>query len=118
MEAVVRRRFTKVWLGRRTASGRLPPLITGWLVGPHYTRPEMAQPEQFRSQISPADATSFADLAWWQVFNDKALQSLISDALAHNYDLQVAVARIEQARAVVGQAKSEGLPQIGYQAGG
>jgi multidrug efflux system outer membrane protein len=78
----------------------------------------MAPPAQFRSQISAADATSFADLGWWQVFNDKALQSLISDSLAHNYDLQVAVARIEQARAVVGQAKSQGLPQLGYQAFG
>jgi multidrug efflux system outer membrane protein len=83
-------------------------------MGPNYKRPDMAQPEQFRSQISTADATSFADLAWWQVFNDKALQSLISDALAHNYDLQVAVSRIEQARAVIGQAKSQGLPQVGY----
>ena len=99
---------------RRLATGLLPVLVAGCVMGPNYKRPEMAQPEQFRSQISTADATSFADLAWWQVFNDKALQSLISDALAHNYDLQVAVARIEQARAVIGQAKSQGLPQVGY----
>jgi multidrug efflux system outer membrane protein len=96
----------------------LPVLVAGCVVGPHYKRPDLAQPDQFRSQISASDATSFADLAWWQVFNDKTLQSLISDSLAHNYDLQVAVARIEQARAMVGQAKSQGLPQIGYQGGG
>jgi multidrug efflux system outer membrane protein len=34
--------------------------------------------------------------------------------LSHNNNLQVAVARIEQARANVSVVKSEGLPQVGY----
>jgi multidrug efflux system outer membrane protein len=54
-------------------------------------------------------------VAWWGVFNDPALQHLISDGLRNNYDLQVAVARIEEARARVSEAESEGKPQIGYQ---
>lgn len=81
-----------------------------------FVKPEVSVPNTFRSQIATAEARSFADLPWWQVFNDRALQALITEALANNYDLQVTVAKIEQARALVGVAESEGKPQIGYQA--
>jgi len=89
-------------------------LIAGCIVGPIFKKPEVKLPDSFRSQLSASEAKSLADLPWWSVFNDKALQALITDALANNYDLQVAVARIEQARAVIGVAESEGKPQVGY----
>lgn len=98
----------------RLAACMLPAIAAGCVMGPDYKRPEVTQPEQFRFQIEPADATSFADLAWWEAFNDRDLQALISDALTHNNDLAVAIARVEQARALVGVARSEGLPQLGY----
>ena len=90
--------------------------IAGCAVGPEYRRPEVTPPKEFRSQVAPAEAGSLADLPWWQVFNDKALQSLITQALAENYDLKVAVARIEQARAQVAVVRADFWPQIGYQA--
>jgi len=96
------------------AAALVPLALAGCVQGPDYVRPEFAQPDQFRSQVTPSDATSFADLAWWEVFNDPALQSLINESLANNYDLQAATARIEQARAIVGVARSEGLPQVEY----
>jgi multidrug efflux system outer membrane protein len=83
-------------------------------MGPNYQRPAIAQPNDFRFQINPSDATSFADLAWWDVFKDPALQALITDALNNNTDLQVATARIEQARELVGVARSQALPQLNY----
>ncbi len=85
-------------------------------VGPDYKPPPLKTPDDFRSQISPSEAASLADQAWWRVFNDKALQVLIVTALTHNYDLQLAAARVEQARAFVGVALSPIYPQIGYQA--
>ncbi len=93
-------------------------LLGGCAIGPKYQRPEVATPQQFRAQVAPADAASFADQPWWVVFNDPALDQLIKEALDHNYDLQVAVTRIEQARAEVGVVESEGKPQIGYGASG
>src|SRR5439155_15566719 len=84
-------------------------------VGPHYRRPAVDAPEDFRGRIGPADAASFADLPWWEVFGDPVLQRLVSEALAGNYDLQSAVANVEQARAQVGVAASEFYPQVGYQ---
>lgn len=90
-------------------------LINDCTVGPKFQRPEVTTPAAFRFQESPAEANSIADVAWWGVFDDRALQALISEGLKNNYDLQVAVARIEQARELVAAARSEGKPQIGYQ---
>ena len=84
-------------------------------VGPNYRRPAVDTPDGFRGRIGPEDAASFADLPWWDVFGDQELQRLLSRALAGNYDLQAAVARIEQARAQVGVAASDLYPQVGYQ---
>ncbi len=83
-------------------------------VGPQYRRPPVETPEDYRGRIGPADAASFADLPWWEVFGDPMLQRLVSQTLAGNYDLQSAVANVEQARAQVGIAASEFYPQVGY----
>ncbi len=85
-------------------------------VGPDYQRPAMAPVEEYRSEVGPSEAQSLADLPWWQVFNDKALQQLIVQALSHNYDLRLAATRVEQARALVGITASQFYPQAGYQA--
>jgi multidrug efflux system outer membrane protein len=90
-------------------------LMADCTIGPKYHRPEVAAPQQFRAQIGATEATSFADAPFWNAFDDPALRSLISEAIANNYDLQVAVARIEQARAQVGVVESQNKPQIGYQ---
>ncbi len=84
-------------------------------VGPDYRRPEVKPAEEFRSQVGPIEASSVADLPWWKVFNDKVLRQLIVTGLTQNYDLQLAAARVEQARALVGVAASPLYPQIGYQ---
>jgi len=84
-------------------------------VGPHYERPSVDSPEDFRGRIGPEDAASFADLPWWEVFGDPVLRHLVTQSLTGNYDLLAAVARIEQARAQVGIAASDLYPQIGYE---
>ncbi|HEY1961517.1 MAG TPA: efflux transporter outer membrane subunit [Rhizomicrobium sp.] len=89
-------------------------IVAGCTVGPEYTKPEVAVPAVFRAQITPAEAASFADLPWWSVFHDTVLQGLVTEALASNYDLQIAVARIEQARAKVEEVDSQSKPQVGY----
>jgi multidrug efflux system outer membrane protein len=84
-------------------------------VGPHYERPPVDTPADFRGRLDPADAASFADLPWWQVFEDPRLHDLVGGSLQGNYDLQAAVARIDQARAQIGVAASQFFPQVGYQ---
>lgn len=118
MEAVVTHARSTQFLARAATFALLSASLGGCVMGPNYQRPQVAQPNQVRFQINQADASSFADLAWWDVFKDSALQSLISQALNNNNDLVVATARIEQARQLVGVVRSEALPQIGYNAAG
>jgi len=90
--------------------------VAGCKVGPRYQRPDPKPVPVFRSQVGPSEANSIADLPWWQVFNDKALQSLITEGLTNNYDLLTATARIEEARQQVAVVRSQLFPQVGYQA--
>jgi multidrug efflux system outer membrane protein len=90
--------------------------VAGCKVGPRYERPDPKPVPVFKSQVGPSEANSIADLPWWQVFNDKALQSLITEGLTNNYDLLTATARIEEARQHVAVVRSQLFPQVGYQA--
>ena len=87
-------------------------LTIGCAVGPNYTRPQLVNPAQYRFVDGTVEAQSLADSPWWQVFDDPALQALVREALANNLDLQLAVARVEEARARAGVAKSYLYPQV------
>jgi outer membrane protein, multidrug efflux system len=50
--------------------------------------------------------------AWWKSFHDPELDSLVERAVAANYDLKLAAARVDEARAAHGGAASDYLPQI------
>ena len=89
-------------------------LMIGCMVGPNYHRPAVPTPGVYRdlSDNSQAQAASFADLHWWQVFQDPQLQELIRTALKENYDLQLATERIVAARAQVTITRSSLFPQV------
>ena len=86
--------------------------LGGCSVGPNYSRPEMPAPAQYRFIEGAAQAAALANAPWWQVFDDPALQALIRDALVNNLDLQIAIARVEEARARAGVAKSFLYPAV------
>ena len=92
----------------------LAVLATGCSVGPNYKRPAIVPPAAFRApEPVPSDqAASLADLKWFQVFKDQQLQELIRTALARNYDLRDAIARVEAARASLGITRSEQFPNV------
>ena len=92
-------------------------MLASCVQGPDYARPDVPTPSTFRSPIALEEASSIADAPWWEIFNDPVLQDMINRALQANPDVVVAAARVDQARALVGVAKSEALPQIGYEAG-
>src|SRR6202051_3823813 len=90
-------------------------LIGGCMVGPNYHRPVVQPPTAFRDlRESPqvqAQVASYADLPWWQVFQDPQLQDLIRTALKQNYDLQLATERINAAGAQLAITRSNLFPQ-------
>ena len=90
-------------------------LLVGCAVGPKYHRPAVQTPTAFRD-VAPdsqqqAQGASYADLPWWQVFQDPKLQDLIRTALKQNYDLQLAAERIDAARAELAITRSRLFPQ-------
>jgi multidrug efflux system outer membrane protein len=91
----------------------LGTVMAGCAVGPNYNRPTVAAPSAFRDDDAPTN-TSFADLYWWQVYRDNTLQALVREALTNNYDLRIAVTRVEQARASAMQARAQFVPNVVY----
>ena len=89
-------------------------LLSGCLVGPNYTRPTVDTRTVFRGASNTNQQDSFADLPWWEIFQDETLKGLVKSSLANNYDLAAAVARVEQSRQVAAQARSEYFPNLNY----
>ncbi len=92
-------------------------LISGCAVGPKYERPKLGMPERLSRSLCGANQkpNSFADLPWWQVFHDDALQSLVQVARSRIiWILRIAVSRVEQARQLAVEARADLFPQVGY----
>jgi multidrug efflux system outer membrane protein len=90
--------------------------VAGCSVGPNYHRPAVHTPTAFREpgenpQVQ-AQLASYADLPWWQVFQDPQLQELIRTALKQNYDLQIAAERISAGRAQLAVTRASQFPQV------
>jgi len=104
---------------RRLQAGTLTLLlIGGCAVGPNYKQPPVNVPDVYRDvQGPPAPASTLADQPWWDVFQDPVLKGLIDEALRNGYDPQLAAARVEEARARAGIARSEFFPSVGYGGG-
>lgn len=90
--------------------------LIGCAVGPKYKRPAIQPPDKYYLEATP-QPSSIADVGWWELFKDPVLQQLIQEALKNNYDVATAAARVEEARAFAGVAKSAYYPQVGYDAG-
>jgi len=91
-------------------------LLGGCAIGPNYTRPAVAEPQTFRGQAI-AEAASLADAPWWEVFQDPILKTLIQEALRNNYDVRIAAARVQEARANFRVSRSDLYPSLDYTAG-
>jgi outer membrane protein, multidrug efflux system len=97
-------------------------LLAGCAVGPDYRRPALDVPPLYRD-AAPAttgaarEAASLGDGGWWEVYSDADLQALLATALKSNYDVKIAVARIDEARAQLGSTRLNYFPQVSVDAG-
>jgi multidrug efflux system outer membrane protein len=89
-----------------------PALLAGCTIGPAYQRPEISAPERWR--IDYQGAADLANTAWWERFEDPALDALIRTALEENKDLLIAAARVEQYKARLDVDRSAFFPRVGY----
>ncbi len=93
----------------------LAVLLAGCAMGPNYLRPGINAPDKFRSAATPEELGSYGDLPWWRIFHDETLQKLIREALTNNYDLLIAISRVEQSRQIAAQARALFFPQLSYE---
>lgn len=64
------------------------------------------------ASAQPAGTRSATATEWHSFFPDPRLQALIAAALEHNHDQRIAVARVEEARALLGLARADRLPNV------
>ncbi|POY39189.1 transporter [Solitalea longa] len=92
-------------------------LLTGCLVGPKYSRPQMDVPTAYAQQSDSLRRDSIANIKWFELYQDSTLQNLIRIALEQNKDLKTAIARVEESRAILGYNKANLYPFLNYNVG-
>ena len=105
----------------RFISGAIPAVLVacaaslaGCVTGPHYAGPPL-QPvldKGFVNAPLPAAVQAAALETWWTQLGDPTLDALVADTLAHNPDLDIAAARLRQARAQRRIVRADGLPSV------
>ena len=102
----------------RPLTALLAALLAGCTVGPDYHEPATPAVQQFVSAEPARYTTQDGDLAtFWTGFGDATLDRLVGDALLGNYDLHIALARLNEARALHGSARLDLGPIITAGAG-
>lgn len=87
-------------------------------LGPNFTTPKTKVVKQWAeaNNVQPNGSTGLTTrsapaVEWWKTFNDPTLNSLVARAYEQNLSLQIAGARVLQARAILGIAFGEFYPQ-------
>src|SRR6202011_3976568 len=103
----------------------LTVLLAGCATGPAYVRPGVDVPGAFKERpagaAAPAPQPGWKSAApqdaqdrgsWWEIFHDESLNQLEARVTVSNQTIVKAVATLQQARAVVGEARSAYFPTI------
>lgn len=80
-------------------------------VGPDYERPKDVLPEQY-SQVGEQASKQSVPNQWWTLYQDETLNTLIESAFENNTDIKLAVARIEEADAVMREVGASVFPSV------
>jgi NodT family efflux transporter outer membrane factor (OMF) lipoprotein len=90
-------------------------LLTG-CAGTSYQRPDVPVPPSYRGADTLPETGSLGEVKWQDLIHDEELSRLIQEALAHNFDVQIAAARVLEARAQLSVSRSARLPSLDAQA--
>jgi len=100
---------------RKAFALTLAGLLAGCNLAPPHTRPALPTATDFPAEFA-GDVTlgkRASEIGWRDFFADQQLESLVSQALARNRDLAVAVAQIEEARGLYRIQAADRLPTLG-----
>jgi multidrug efflux system outer membrane protein len=85
--------------------------LTACATQPDYQRPAVELPASWQ-QAAPRFAE---DGRWWRIYEDASLEELIQESFETNADLVIAAARVDEARGILGEARSFLLPTLDAQ---
>lgn len=69
-------------------------------------------PSSVNDTLAVSDTTNMGNLPWQEVFRDEKLQALILQGLESNVDLQSAILRVDEAKAMLMSARLSFLPSL------
>ena len=102
------------------AVGPLAALVTavlaGCALGPDYRQPEMKLTADFEN--ATGDHVVEPPREFWRRFDDPILNGLVDDAIKANHDIRIAVANLQQARAIQLGVDAQAYPQVDARASG
>ena len=101
---------------RRAVPPMAALLLAACSFTPDYRRPEAPVPAAWPVEATVGVSTTAFVTDWRAFFPDPRLQGLIATALEHNRDLRIAVARVDEARALAGIAHAERFPSVDFAA--
>ncbi|MDP3612379.1 MAG: RND transporter, partial [Rubrivivax sp.] len=110
---------------RFSARSALAPLLAALVLAGCATSPATIDPSSlpvtptlFReSEAVAASPAAPFQAQWWKVFSDPVLDRLVDQATRSNSSVQVAAARLAQARAIAGATDANRSVQLGLGAG-
>ena len=83
-------------------------------LGPDYQRPDLGIETPSAYEFTPDDTRSLiVEDRWWEIFGDRELNQYVKEALANNWDIKQAAARVLEARAQYVRARADRFPAVG-----
>ncbi|MGA2439632.1 MAG: efflux transporter outer membrane subunit [Tepidisphaeraceae bacterium] len=100
---------------RATCVLALAGVVSGCSVGPNYHTPSTTMPSAYAAaSTQPSPVAQPAHISrWWRAFNDPELDSLIDRAIAANFDLDLALTRLQEARTMEVAVEGPAFPVLG-----
>jgi multidrug efflux system outer membrane protein len=105
----------------KTLIALLAAAVAGCSLAPPLETPQVDTPAAWKEQLPPEERGTWKVAEpsealprgeWWKVFKDPVLDGLIDQANAANQTVAAAAARVKQARAIVGIASADRIPQV------
>jgi len=82
-----------------------------------FVAPQLEEVPKYRNNTT-IDSANFANLSWWEIFNDSTLVSMVEEGLNNNLSLKNTVSLIKQSQLQLDIARSQLFPSVNYGIGG
>ncbi len=102
----------KLKVARLLSAPLAAAVLAACAVGPNYHAPETKAAEKFDGVENTTFSTQENVEQFWRTFGDPALDALVAEARASNYDLRIALTRVNEARALRREAAFDLAPSI------